>query len=46
MPSSNSENDSPDESKGELPLPRLNKKVIFLVIASIGVVFGDIGTKC
>jgi len=45
MPSSNSENDSPDESKGELPLPRLNKKVIFLAIASIGVVFGDIGTS-
>jgi len=45
MPSSNSENDSSDESKGELPLPRLNKKVIFLAIASIGVVFGDIGTS-
>jgi KUP system potassium uptake protein len=45
MPSSNSENDSSGEYKGEFPSPRLNKKVIFLAIASIGVVFGDIGTS-
>ncbi len=45
MPSSNSENDSSNESKGEVPLPRINKKIIFLAIASIGVVFGDIGTS-
>ena len=45
MPSSNSENDSSAEPKGEFPLPRFNKKIIFLAIASIGVVFGDIGTS-
>jgi len=45
MPSSNSEKDSSNESKGEFPLPRFNKKIIFLAIASIGVVFGDIGTS-
>lgn len=45
MPSSNSENDSPDEPKGEFFLPRFNKKILFLAIASIGVVFGDIGTS-
>ncbi len=45
MPSSNSENDPSNESKGEFPLPRFNKKIIFLAIASIGVVFGDIGTS-
>src|SRR4030065_1317509 len=45
MSSSNSENDSSDESKGESSLLRLNKKIIFLAIASIGVVFGDIGTS-
>jgi KUP system potassium uptake protein len=45
MPSSNSENDSPDEPKGEFFSPRINKKIILLAIASIGVVFGDIGTS-
>ncbi len=40
-----SESDSSDESKGESPLPWLNKKIILLAIASIGVVFGDIGTS-
>ncbi len=45
MPSSNSEHYSSNESKGEFPLPRFNKKIIFLAIASVGVVFGDIGTS-
>ena len=45
MSSSNSENDSAVESKWESPLKWLNKKIIFLAVGSIGVVFGDIGTS-
>jgi KUP system potassium uptake protein len=45
MSSSNSGNDSSAESQGESPVNWFNKKVIFLAFASIGVVFGDIGTS-
>ena len=45
MTSSNSENDSSGESKEAFLVPWLNNKIVFLAIASIGVVFGDIGTS-
>jgi len=45
MSSSNSGNDSSTESQGESPFSLFNKKIFFLAVASIGVVFGDIGTS-
>lgn len=45
MSSSNSGNDATAESQGEPPASLLNKKIIILAVASIGVVFGDIGTS-
>jgi KUP system potassium uptake protein len=34
-----------DESSGKFPFKWFNKKIVFLAIGSIGVVFGDIGTS-
>ena len=45
MFSAHSENESATESPGEPPSGGFNKKIIFLAFASIGVVFGDIGTS-
>lgn len=45
MSSSNSGNDSADESQRQSPVSLFNKKIIILAVASIGVVFGDIGTS-
>ncbi len=45
MSSSNSGNGSSADSQGESPVSRFNKKIVFLAFASIGVVFGDIGTS-
>lgn len=40
-----SEKDGSDESPGKSPFRWLDKKVVFLAVGSIGVVFGDIGTS-
>jgi len=45
MFSAHPENESATESPGEPPSGGFNKKIIFLAFASIGVVFGDIGTS-
>jgi KUP system potassium uptake protein len=45
MSSSNSGNDSADESQKQSPVSLFNKKMLILAVASIGVVFGDIGTS-
>jgi KUP system potassium uptake protein len=45
MSSSIDENDVTVESNGKSPTGGLNKKIVFLAVGSIGVVFGDIGTS-
>ena len=45
MSSSSSENDNAGSSKGKSPRDWFNKKILFLAVGSVGVVFGDIGTS-
>lgn len=45
MSSANSEDESATESPGAYPSGGINKKIVVLAFASIGVVFGDIGTS-
>ena len=45
MSSSSSENDNAGSSKGKSPRDWFNKKILFLAVGSIGIVFGDIGTS-
>ncbi|MFZ3157341.1 MAG: KUP/HAK/KT family potassium transporter, partial [Smithella sp.] len=45
MSPSSSENDDAVSSKGKSPREWFNKKILFLAVGSVGVVFGDIGTS-